>query len=56
MSRRPAKERAPAPARRLPVLESLGRDEEEWLPVVGGTARKGRAVAAFCRMALRLVK
>lgn len=31
---KPAKERATAPARRLPVLESLGREEDVWFVLV----------------------
>jgi hypothetical protein len=51
MSRRPAKERAAAPARRLDVLESFGRDEEVVDLDVDGVMR-----AALSRMALSEVK
>jgi hypothetical protein len=68
MRMKPARERAVAPARRLPVLESLGREEEEvvadadwdpgWREDCGGgeAARKGKCAAALWRIALSEVK
>lgn len=64
---KPAKERATAPARRLPVLESLGREEDVWFALVvtmpdaaamvgAAAASEGRWRAAFSRMVLRVVK
>jgi hypothetical protein len=58
MRSRPARERAAAPARRLEVLESLGRDdevevEEEEEEEVEGS---GEMRAALWRMALSEVK
>jgi hypothetical protein len=59
MRRSPARERAAAPARRLEVLESLGREdeeEEEEEVVVVVVEGSGEMRAALWRMAFSEVK
>jgi hypothetical protein len=51
----PAKDRATAPAKRLPVLESFGREDEWCCPAAVEGESKGMR-RAFWRMAFRLVK